>query len=697
MFIHLQPQLQEHSHLQRWQINMNKIFLILVCLTLFNFAGTPSGISLTNKIAPTDSADIFPTHNDLWGQGGFREVLNTAARDAIPPARRTMGMVVYCTADSTTYQLRGDTTNASWQIYKLGKALPDSSINSHYADSTAKIPTYGTTRNIPYLSPSGLGDGLIAVDGYGDMTFTNGNYIFWGRHDLTSYDSHITGAYNTDMEITVAKNNAIRFKVCKPSVLGYFNPVSIFNNYLHADSADIPNITGHLYGYSDSSVRSTLCDSSKNSHKADTSKVSAYATKADSSRASHISDTALHSKDTVRASNKADTVLKYINLYLGIHGTADTAIKAQRAVFSDSSTNSHKADTSLRYDNRYLALHGTADSAKGSHHLSGGNVLGDSANFHGSVIQKNGYIGIGTASPASKVSIGASVANPPTGNILLSQAIPQLFLEATGQAVDAKLWDLQVNGTIFRARAVTDANTDATDWLQVTRSGTTISSVAFPNGYVGIGTTAPGEKLEVTGNIKASGTLALTPMTPGSVPYFGANGVLTQNNAQLFWDATNLRFGFGLISADLNEGNGKLVVSGTKGTASGGAPTQHLWINDNAAYTVANRGGSITFGAYYNATQKTSIAAIESRVESDAAGTYDGSLAFLTRTAAGGATVKMIVKPNGNVGIGTSTPTSKLQVVGLPTYATNALAIAGGLTAGAFYILTGTNAVQVVQ
>lgn len=45
----------------------------------------------------------------------------------------------------------------------------------------------------------------------------------------------------------------------------------------------------------------------------------------------------------------------------------------------------------------------------------------------------------------------------------------------------------------------------------------------------------------------------------------------------------------------------------------------------------------------------------------------------------------MTLKSGGNVGINCLLPTSKLQVVGLPVYANNAAAIAGGLTVGAFY------------
>ncbi len=45
----------------------------------------------------------------------------------------------------------------------------------------------------------------------------------------------------------------------------------------------------------------------------------------------------------------------------------------------------------------------------------------------------------------------------------------------------------------------------------------------------------------------------------------------------------------------------------------------------------------------------------------------------------------MVILKNGNTGIGSDSPTSKLQVVGLPIHADNAAALVAGLTAGAFY------------
>ncbi|MCB0427153.1 MAG: hypothetical protein KDD16_07575, partial [Mangrovimonas sp.] len=50
-----------------------------------------------------------------------------------------------------------------------------------------------------------------------------------------------------------------------------------------------------------------------------------------------------------------------------------------------------------------------------------------------------------------------------------------------------------------------------------------------------------------------------------------------------------------------------------------------------------------------------------------------------------GSGARLAIASGGNVGIGTQSPTSKLQVVGLPVYANNAAAASAGLTNGAFY------------
>lgn len=68
---------------------------------------------------------------------------------------------------------------------------------------------------------------------------------------------------------------------------------------------------------------------------------------------------------------------------------------------------------------------------------------------------------------------------------------------------------------------------------------------------------------------------------------------------------------------------------------------------------------------------------------------YSGTDSWI-QSGGASATASLLLNPSGgNVGIGTASPTSLLQVVGLPTYGSNALAKAAGLTVGACYIVTG--------
>lgn len=136
-----------------------------------------------------------------------------------------------------------------------------------------------------------------------------------------------------------------------------------------------------------------------------------------------------------------------------------------------------------------------------------------------------------------------------TGQAYSSNLVPSI-----GNSVSNGTWTL-LNNTIFNANG----------------------------GNVGIGTSTPSVKLDVTGSIKASGqfiagnmssagivtntasgilgSTAVVPVanggtgsgtafTPGSIPFAGANGIYTQNNSNLFWSNANVRFGIGTNAPD---------------------------------------------------------------------------------------------------------------------------------------------------
>jgi hypothetical protein len=76
------------------------------------------GTNVVAPVVPLDTADVHPSHEALYGKGGYRTVATTAVRDAIPAPRREAGMLVHVVADGKVYKLLSDL--ASWEEFKSG-------------------------------------------------------------------------------------------------------------------------------------------------------------------------------------------------------------------------------------------------------------------------------------------------------------------------------------------------------------------------------------------------------------------------------------------------------------------------------------------------------------------------------------------------------------------------------------------------
>jgi hypothetical protein len=118
----------------------------------------PNSVTVAGFIAPTDSADTYPSHDAIYGKGGLRSVADTTARDAISNDRRSEGMFVYVNDTSTLYVLDSDLT--TWNEFSSGGS--DTNITDDLtftAAATTDLDTYGFTIESSGLSALAFFDG----------------------------------------------------------------------------------------------------------------------------------------------------------------------------------------------------------------------------------------------------------------------------------------------------------------------------------------------------------------------------------------------------------------------------------------------------------------------------------------------------------------------------------------------------------
>ena len=274
------------------------------------------------------------------------------------------------------------------------------------------------------------------------------------------------------------------------------------------------------------------------------------------------------------------------------------------------------------------------------------------------VVNSNGYFGIGTTSPSYQLQV--------TGD---SSSSPLLQVDDDG---DAYLQIKPDASTIFKIGDIDALGNEAVivgsySDLRFNNLGSTTMIVNNLN-RVGIGTTSPATKLHVSGgDIRIDDTERIE---------FGAGGVRINNDAAgrmylnaplaYYWQA-----GSGYKMVLLNSGNvgigttspdSKLNIEGTKNTAIltlGNTTAGSSWV-------VGDRVGGIDF--YSGDGSGGGIGVKASISYENAAGSTGSSQAMVFRTggtSAGTNNVeRMRLQYNGNVGIGTTSPSEKLEVDG---------------------------------
>jgi len=333
-----------------------------------------------------------------------------------------------------------------------------------------------------------------------------------------------------------------------------------------------------------------------------------------------------------------NTAIGYGAGYLRVGGTNGNSIDS---VFIGSLTKSN----GLNSENEIVI--GTGAESAGSNTVVLGNDDIVSTRLKGDVIVANGNVGIGTTNPGESLDVAGSIRGE------------TVFIRNIG-GYNAKL--LSSNLTFNRTFtfpdnegtiALTSDIPAASQWDDVT------GGINYASGNVGIGTTSPSTKLEVISAANEEG-IAIKDSS-GNLKYkirqFGGNSYST------FWDSTNTE------KVRITSGGSSFFNGGNVGI--GTTAPQTLLHLESTAPKIKLSNSQASAGYYTTIEQNYSYTGPSFAINSVSGATARILLGRYNNN------VSILPTGTGNVGIGTDSPTSKLEVAGGDIELSD---VAGGIT-----------------
>lgn len=293
-----------------------------------------------------------------------------------------------------------------------------------------------------------------------------------------------------------------------------------------------------------------------------------------------------------------------------------------------------------------LYIQGTQTSyllANGSGVISEGTInrLGAIASAATGYTQFSGYLypaASGTADAQQTIGISANTYNGIMG--------PARTASLSGGDVLLRARVADTNGIItFRGNTISDG---------VTTAPTTLGFV-LGNGLWTFGKSGETGTHTIRGAMSISNGLLLSNLTSGSVPFIGTSGLVTQDNANLFWDAGNKRLGIttSAPSFDISLGNGATKNIGMERASSGTGNSLIVFAGGSASGATDSNGGQLQLRPGLTTGTGNSNIAFATYTPNSSSSSADNVIS-----------TKMTLNGNGYLGIGVTTPTAPLTVLG---------------------------------